>query len=78
VSFPADAGILMPKEFEVIRKVYAEIAAEDWFTRSSERREQFAASVIDLYRGGVSDPKDLVAECRSLAQQSFGNGGFRR
>jgi hypothetical protein len=77
VSLSFGTGILMPEEVEVVRHVYTEIASEDWFTRSEERREQFAASVIDLYRSGVHERHSLALQCRSLALASFGNGGFR-
>ena len=52
MSFPSSSGVLTLEEFEVVRGVYAAIAGEDWFTRSPDRRKQFAATVIDLYRQG--------------------------
>ena len=75
MSFPSVTGILMPDEFAVVHGVYASIATEEWFTTSPRRREQFAASVIDIYREGVTNPSDLALRCKSLALQKFGNGG---
>jgi hypothetical protein len=34
MSFSFGTGIPMPEEVEVVRRVYADIANEDWFTRS--------------------------------------------
>lgn len=76
MSFPVAAGILMPEEFDIVQKIYSDISGEAWFTASPERRAQFAASVIDLYRSGVINPHDLALRCRSLAVQNFGNGGI--
>lgn len=76
MSFPASTGILLPEEFDVVHRVFSEVSAADWFTRSEERREQFAAMVIDAYRRGISDPETLSLHCRSLAEAQFGNGGI--
>jgi hypothetical protein len=77
MSFSDTSGILMPEEVALVQDVYSKISSEDWFTRSPERREQFAGFVIDLYRRGVHDRDNLVAQSRSEALALFGNGGFR-
>lgn len=72
MSFPAETGILHPDEFAVVQRVFSEIAAEDWFTSSPDRRNQFAAYILDAYRTGVTDPHNLALQCRSRALVKFG------
>lgn len=76
MSFFAAAGVVTPDEFEMVQNVYSDIASQDWFTRSDERREQFAVLVLDLFRQGVIEREALLAQCRSIAEESFGNGGL--
>jgi len=75
MSFTSGTGILTPEEFDVVQRVYSEISSEDWFTKSVDRREQFGAAVLDIYRSGVTNQHDLKLRCRSLALERFGNGG---
>lgn len=76
MTFPTGTGILMPEQFDIVHQVFADISSEDWFTRSEERREQFAIFILDLYRSGVCDPHILSLRCRSYALVRFGNGGL--
>lgn len=76
MSFPNSTGILTPKEVEIVRSVFKEITSEDWFTDSPERKEQFAVTVIDVYREGIVDPAVLAEKCRAIAQRRFGSGGI--
>lgn len=76
MSFPSSAGILTPTEFEVVNRVYRQISTQDWFTRSEDKREQFAIYVIDAYRRGMVQPEVLAGHCRQEAMISFGNGGL--
>lgn len=75
MAFTFGTGILTPEEFDVVHSVYSDISSEDWFTTSEERREQFAAIVLDIYRSGVTSQHDLRLRSRSLALERFGNGG---
>lgn len=72
MSFPADTGIIMPEELSVVQRVFSNIASEDWFTSSADRRDQFAAYILDAYRNGVTDPYSLALQCRSRALVQFG------
>lgn len=76
MSFPATTGILMPGDFEIIHRVFFDIVSEPWFTLSSERREQFAAEIVDSYRQGITDPNALSDHCWAIAQSRYGNGGL--
>ena len=78
MSFPSASGILMPDDFDIVHRVFSDIVAEPWFTISSERREQFALSVIDAYRQGHTDPIRLADHCRQVAQREFGNAANAR
>lgn len=78
MSFPSGSGIIMPDDFDVVRRVFSDIAAEPWFTLSIERRELFALSVIDAYRQGHTDPIRLADHCRAVAQREFGNAATPR
>lgn len=73
MSFPAEAGILTPVEFQTIRTIYDGIASETWFTRSEERRQQFAAELLDAYHRGVTHPTELAIHAREIAALKFGN-----
>ena len=72
---PSDDGILMPGDFENIHRVFSNIVSEPWFTPSSERREQFAAEIVDFYRQGITDPTALSDQCWAIARSRYGNGG---
>lgn len=76
MSFAPTTGILAPADFEVIHRVYADIVTESWFTKSEKRREQFAAEIVDLYRQGVTHPRDLSDRCWDIAHRHYGNGGL--
>lgn len=76
MTFPSSTGILMPPDFDVVHKVFSEIASEDWFTTSQERREQFAVTVIDTYRQGLQDPEALAERCRAVARAQYGNAAI--
>lgn len=76
MTFPSSTGILLPGDFNVVRRIYSEIASEEWFTTSPERREQFAITVIDAYRQGLHDPDELAERCRTVAREQYGNAGI--
>jgi hypothetical protein len=76
MSFPATTGILMPEDFGIIHRVFTDIVAEPWFTRSSERREQFAAEIVDAYRQGMTESAALTEHCWAIARRHYGNGGL--
>lgn len=76
MSFPPTTGILMPGDFEIIHRVFLNIVSESWFTASSDRREQFAAEIVDAYRQGIVDPNALSEHCWDIAQSRYGNGGL--
>ena len=76
MSFAPTAGILLPADFEVIYHVFADIAAEPWFTTSDERRELFAAEIVDAYRQGITTQSDLKDFCWDIAHRHYGNGGL--
>ena len=78
MSFPATTGILMPGDFEIIHRVFTNLVSEPWFTTSSERRERFAAEIVDAYRQGITDPIALSDHCWAIAQSHYGNGGLAR
>lgn len=77
MSFPATTGILMPDDFQVIHRVFCDIVAEPWFTCSSERREHFAAEIVDAYRMGMTEANSLSEHCWTIARQHYGNGGLK-
>jgi len=70
MSFPSDTGIMVPEELSVVQRAISDIASEDWFTNSGDRRDQFAAYILD-YRNGVTDPHSLALQCRSRALVKF-------
>ena len=76
MPFPSSAGILVPTDFDIIHSIFSDIASEEWFTSSRERREQFAINVIDAYRQGLQDPAALAEHCRSLARERYGNAAM--
>jgi hypothetical protein len=76
MPFPTSTGILLPADFNIIHRIYTDIASEAWFTTSDERREQFAITVIDVYRQGVQDPAVLAERCRNLAREHYGNASM--
>lgn len=77
MPFPANTGILQPADFKTVHQIYTEIASEPWFTRDPQRRGQFALSVIDSYRSGQTDPRNLEHYCREIARREFGNSANR-
>jgi len=66
----------MPEDFKIIHTVFTDIVAEPWFTRSEDRRQQFAVEIVDAYRQGIVDPLTLTAHCWHIAHQRYGNGGI--
>ena len=77
MSFPIAAGVLLPDDFKTIQRVFSEITDEPWFTACPDRREQFALTVIDAYRLGITDSDELAAHCREIAFQRFGNAAIQ-
>ena len=75
MPFPSTTGILLPEDFEIIHRVFSDIAVEPWFTQSNERRDHFAAEIVDAYRQGMADPRVLADHCWAIARQHYGNGG---
>jgi len=65
------AGIFDPAEVKLLRKVYAEIASQWWFTSDRDRRTEFALYVLRMYRRGLVVPDRLEAVCRLAAQAHF-------
>jgi len=76
MSFPPTTGILTPGDFEIVNRVFSNVVAELWFTALSDRREQFAAEIVDAYRQGIVDPHELSDHCWAIAQSRYGNGGL--
>jgi hypothetical protein len=76
MSFAPTTGILNPSDFETIHQVFKTIVAEPWFTKSEERRELFAAEIVDAYRQGIVHPRTLSEHCWSIAHDHYGNGGL--
>lgn len=75
MPFPAKTGILIPEDFEIIHRVFSDIVSEPWFTASTERRDLFAAEIVDAYRQGMTTPQVLADHCWKIARQHYGNGG---
>jgi len=75
MPFPATSGILLPSDFATIHRVFSSIVAEPWFTPSDERRNQFAAEVVDAYRQGIVEFNTLSDHCWTIAWNYYGNGG---
>lgn len=73
MSFPleATACVIRPEQFETIKHVYDAVTAEEWFTPSSKRREQFAAYLMEAYRNGLTDPFELRTLGRAAAREHF-------
>jgi hypothetical protein len=73
MSFPLDAApcVIRPEQFETIKHVYELVTAEEWFTPSSKRREQFAAYLMEAYRNGLTDPFELRTLGRAAARERF-------
>jgi ribosomal protein L19 len=64
-------GILYPDEFAILRDVYSEIVAEDWFSAGEEQRQRFAAYVVRRHQSGTTDPIALLAVCQTVARERF-------
>ena len=73
MSFPLDPAscVIRPEQFETIKHVYELVTAEEWFTPSSKRREQFAAYLMEAYRNGLTDPFELRTLGRAAARERF-------
>lgn len=67
------AGIFDAAEVNLLRKVYAEIASQPWFTSDRHRRTEFALYVLRMYCRGLVVPDRLEAVCRLAAQAHFGS-----
>ena len=63
--------VIRPEQFETIKHVYDVVTAEEWFTASSKRREQFAAYLMEAYRNGLTDPFELKTLGRAAARERF-------
>ncbi len=70
-SAMSSTGAFTPDDISCIRNVFEEIVAQPWFSRSPERRQDFALYVINAYRRGLDRPDKLHAFCLEAAMECF-------
>lgn len=72
-----DDVVALPLQFGGDRhRVFANLVSERWFTASSERRDQFAAEIVDAYRQGITDPIALSEHCWTMANLTMEMAGW--
>lgn len=64
-------GAFTPDDIVCIRNVFDEITAQPWFSRSPQRRQDFALCVINAYRRGLDCPDRLRTFCFEAAMESY-------
>jgi|EndMetStandDraft_4_1072995.scaffolds.fasta_scaffold133639_2 hypothetical protein len=64
-------GVYHPEDMVTVQSVFDDVSGCDWFCKSGDCRERFAAFVLRAYRRGWHDPEDLKAICVSMASSRF-------
>jgi len=64
-------GAFTPEQLAIIQAVYNAVVSEQWFSKSPEKKEQFARFVIKSFRLGLVCPDWLQVYCRVAAEQRF-------
>jgi hypothetical protein len=70
-SVMSSAGVFEPEEFAIVLDIYKEIAAEPWFSRSPEKRQDFARYILNAYRTGREAVEQFRFNCFAAARMSF-------
>ena len=56
-----DIGMFKPSDLDALRRAYVELALRNGLDNDDARARAMARSLIQLYRHGVRDPKNLVS-----------------
>lgn len=59
------------EQFELMRKVYVDIARETWFDDTQTNPEALAALVLHNFRAGRTSEFDLPETCHDMSRDQF-------
>ena len=70
-SYIDPATVITPLQFDVLQKVFDDIARETWFDDTDENRVRLAAIVMNTFRAGKTKEFDLLVSCHEVARDQF-------
>jgi len=65
------SGVYDPEELAMLKGVFDIVTGYEWFCKSTDNRERFAACILRTYQRGLHDPDELRASCISTACSRF-------
>jgi len=65
------SGVYDSEELAMLKGLFDIVTGYEWFCKSVDSRERFAACVFSIYERGLHDPNELRIRCISTACARF-------